>query len=86
MKYFTYILECSDGTFYIGSTNGLEKRLFQHNNLKCGAHYTKIRRPVILKYFEQFETSSEAKHREIELKKYNREEKTKLINSKTVFL
>ena len=52
--YFTYILECADKTLYVGSTNDLEKRVYQHNNLKSGAHYTKIRRPVILKYSEEF--------------------------------
>ena len=82
MKYFIYILECSDNTLYVGYTNNLEKRLFQHNNSKCGAHYTKIRRPVILKYFEQFETSAEARQREIRLKKYSREEKLRLISHK----
>ena len=38
----------------VGSTNDLEKRLHQHNNLKSGAHYTKIRRPVKLVYKEKF--------------------------------
>ncbi|MFA5934487.1 MAG: GIY-YIG nuclease family protein [Candidatus Paceibacterota bacterium] len=79
MKYFTYILECSDKTLYIGYTNNLEKRLINHNNSKCGAHYTKIRRPVSLKYYETFSISTEAKRREFELKKYSREDKISLI-------
>jgi putative endonuclease len=78
--YFTYILECADKTLYVGSTNDLDKRLNQHNNLKSGAHYTKIRRPVILKYSETFKTMSEARKRENEIKKYKREEKLCLIN------
>ena len=45
-----YVLECADTTLYVGCTNDLEKRLKQHNGAKAGAHYTKIRRPVILKY------------------------------------
>ena len=77
--YFTYILECSDKTLYIGSTNDLEKRLHQHNNLKSGAHYTKIRRPVILKYSETFNTFSQARKRENEIKGWTREEKLILI-------
>jgi putative endonuclease len=79
--YFTYILECSDGTLYVGSTNDLDKRLYSHNNLKRGAHYTKIRRPVVLKYYETFETFSEAKKREPQIKKLSRLEKLNLISS-----
>ena len=82
MPYFTYILECADKTLYVGSTNDIEKRLHQHNNLKSGAHYTKIRRPVILKYKEEFETYKEARSRENELKKLDRAQKLNLINHK----
>ncbi len=78
---FTYILTCSDGTLYIGSTNNLEKRIHEHNNLKSGAHYTKIRRPVILTYKEEFLTLSEARKREAALKKLPREAKLALIKT-----
>lgn len=78
--YFVYILECADGTLYAGSTNDLNKRLHEHNNSKNGAHYTKIRRPVTLKYSETLETFAEARKRESQLKKLNRQEKLKLIN------
>ena len=77
--YFTYILECADKTLYVGCTNDLEKRLHQHNHAKAGAHYTKIRRPVILKYKEQFRTLSKARTREAELKGWRREKKIELI-------
>ena len=80
--YFTYILECRDKTLYVGSTNDLEKRLHSHNNLKGGAHYTKIRRPVILKYFERFRTYGKSRAREGELKRLSREDKLKLIKNK----
>ncbi len=78
--FFAYILECKDKTLYVGSTNNLEKRLHEHNNSKNGAHYTKIRRPVVLKYFETLDTFSEARKREVELKKLSRAEKLKLIS------
>jgi putative endonuclease len=74
-----YILECSDATFYIGSTNNLEKRLREHNSGKRGAHYTKIRRPVQLRYFEQYENLSQTRKREAELKKLSRAKKIMLI-------
>jgi putative endonuclease len=79
-KYFVYILECKDKTFYIGITNNLEKRIFAHNNLKSAAKYTKSRRPVVLKYFEKVKTKGIALKREFELKGLNREEKAKLIS------
>ncbi len=80
MLYVTYILECVDKSFYVGCTNNLEKRIKQHNELKCGAHYTKIRRPVILKYSEKFKTLKEARRREAEIKSWRREKKLVLIN------
>ena len=80
--FFVYILECADKTLYVGSTNNLQKRLHQHNNLKSGAHYTKIRRPVTLKYSEKFRNFSKARRREAELKKWTREKKMALINKK----
>lgn len=82
MGFFTYILRCADGTFYIGSTNNLEKRLYQHNNLKSGANYTRGRRPVELVYSETLETFREARQREYQLKCLTRAEKEQLISIK----
>jgi putative endonuclease len=83
--FFVYILECSDKTLYIGSTNDLEKRLDQHNNLKSGAHYTKIRRPVVLKYKEIVPTLSEARRREAEIKRWTRGKKLEFIKNVQTF-
>lgn len=82
MPYFVYILKCADKSLYIGSTNNLEKRLKEHNELKRGAHYTKIRRPVELLYSEKFATLKGARRRENEIKSWRHEEKLKLINKK----
>jgi len=79
--FFVYILECKDQTLYVGSTNDLEKRLHEHNYAKNGAHYTKIRRPVILRYSETLKTFGEARKREVELKRLKRSEKLELINN-----
>lgn len=81
MPHYIYILECADGSLYVGSTNDLEKRLHRHNNSKSGAHYTKIRRPVVLKYSEKLKNLSEALKREAEIKKYKREDKLRLIKN-----
>ncbi len=77
------MLECKDKSLYVGSTNDLEKRLHAHNYLKSGAHYTKIRRPVVLKYSEKCKTYSKARAKEGEFKRLTRDEKIRLIaNSK----
>lgn len=77
--FYVYVLECKDKTLYTGSTNDLEKRLKAHNELKSGAHYTKIRRPVKLKYFETFNTYGKVRKREAEIKRLDKKEKLKLI-------
>lgn len=75
---YTYILQCSDGTYYTGWTNDLEKRLDAHNTGK-GAKYTKARRPVTLMYYEMFATKEEAMKREYAIKQLNRKKKMELI-------
>ena len=60
---YTYILKCSDGTYYTGWTNDMAKRLKTHNEGK-GAKYTRARLPVTLAYYEAFETKEEAMRRE----------------------
>lgn len=78
---YTYILKCSDGTFYTGWTNDLKKRLKAHNEGK-GAKYTKTRRPVTLMYYECFSSKEEAMRREYEIKCLTRKKKEKLIEEK----
>jgi putative endonuclease len=77
---FVYILECADKSLYVGCTNNLEKRLHQHNNSKQGAHYTKIRRPVVLLYSEKYKTLKEARGREAEIKRWPRKQKLELMD------
>ena len=63
----TYILECSDGTFYVGSTNNLERRLKDHG-LKQNKH-TKTRLPVKLVFTKKFDTLREARKYEYFVKR-----------------
>lgn len=81
MSYFTYILKCTDGTLYTGSTNDIDKRLKQHNGiLKGGAKYTRGRRPVILMHVEEFANQKQALQRENEIKKLNNKAKLLLLS------
>ncbi len=75
--YYVYIVECSDGSYYIGQTNNLKLRLQEHNTdtPKDGAKYTRAKRPVTLQHFETFQTRSEAMKREYELKQLKHIEK-----------
>ncbi len=75
---YTYLLKCADTTFYCGWTNDLKKRLAAHNSGR-GAKYTKPRRPVVLVYYEEFETKEEAMRREAAIKKLSRKEKEALV-------
>lgn len=54
MKGYAYILECSDGSYYTGSTIDLDRRLIEHQN-GLGANHTKKRLPVKLVYYEVFD-------------------------------
>lgn len=78
LTFYIYILECADNTYYTGCTQNLKKRLKEHNFLKSGAHYTKIRRPVVLKYHEECATLLEARRREAEIKTWERKRKEAL--------
>ena len=79
---YVYILKCSDNTLYTGWTTSLEKRLKSHNSGK-GAKYTRVRLPVEIVYFEEFQDKKEAMKREYAIKQLSRQEKLKLIDSKT---
>lgn len=80
-KNYTYIVQCSDGSFYTGWTTDIERRLKAHNSGK-GAKYTKSRRPVTLVYYEEFQTKKEAMQREYAIKQMTREQKEALIADK----
>lgn len=73
-----YILKCSDGSYYTGSTTNMELRLAEHQQ-GIGARYTAARRPVKLVYACEFETIQEAFEREHQVKKWNRAKKEAII-------
>ena len=56
---WVYILECADGSYYVGSTTDLERRVSQHQ-LGEGAAYTKRRRPVRLVWAVDFDRVDDA--------------------------
>lgn len=76
---YVYIVECSDGTFYTGWTNNLEKRIAMHSQ-GCGAKYTRGRGPVKLIYYQKYHDKRDAMKRECEIKRLTRKAKLSLIN------
>ena len=80
--WFVYILKCSDGTFYTGITNNLERRIKQHNEKK-GAKYTRTRGPVTLLSHETCPDRSSALIRECKVKALKRPQKERLVTAPT---
>ncbi len=78
---YVYILECSDGTFYTGSTKDLESRIQQHQAGE-GARYTKRRLPVRLIYSEEFDRIDAAFYREKQIQSWSRKKKLALIEGR----
>jgi len=78
-----YVLKCKDGSFYTGITNNLKKRLKSHENGN-GSKYVRSRLPFELVYFEEVQNKSQALKRELRIKSLSREEKIRLMNSKTL--
>ena len=77
--YLIYIVECKDWSYYVGITNDLERRLWEHNTGYDESCYTYSRRPVELKYFEVFTDVSQAIAREKQIKGWSRKKKQALI-------
>ena len=77
-KGFMYILECSDGSYYTGSTNNLERRIAEHQSER-GANFTKSRLPVELVYFEEYERIDDAFYREKQVQRWSHNKKKALI-------
>ncbi len=84
MTYFVYIAQCADKTYYCGYTTDIKRRETEHNSSKKGAKYTHNKRPITIKYFEEYQTLSESLKREYQLKKLTHTEKAQLTKSATL--
>jgi len=59
MSFWVYILRCSDGSYYTGHTDNLEKRIGMHKSGEISG-YTTSRLPVKLVFSEDFPSREEA--------------------------
>lgn len=76
-----YILECSDHSFYVGSTWTLETRFAQHQ-AGAGSEYTKCRLPVELVYAAEFERIEDAFLMEKRVQGWSRAKRLALIEGR----
>lgn len=78
-KWYVYIIECLDGSYYTGMTWSLPSRLEQHLS-GLGSKYTSEHGVKSLAYAEEHDDISLARQRELIIKGWNRKKKEKLIN------
>ncbi|MFH1644539.1 MAG: GIY-YIG nuclease family protein [bacterium] len=78
MTFYVYMLRCADGSFYIGHTDNLENRRYEHQMKKYNG-YTSTRLPIQLVFHEAFPTRDEAFAAERKLKGWMRKKKIILI-------
>ena len=75
-----YLVRCSDGTLYCGTTTNISRRLAQHNGqLSGGAKYTATRRPVCLEAYTDCFSRAEALRLEAAVRRRPRQEKVAFL-------
>jgi len=79
-RYWVYMVQASDETYYTGATNNLEHRLTLHN-AGHGAKYLRGRGPVQLVYTKEYRYYKRALDAERQLKKFTRKQKEELIRA-----
>ncbi len=77
-RFWVYIVECRDGTYYTGYTTDIERRIKLHNSGR-GAKYTRDRRPVELVWSKEYKYFKSAFLEEKRIKKLQRKEKEGLV-------
>ena len=78
MSFYTYMLKCADGSYYVGHTDDLDARVEAHQS---GAFtgYTRRRRPVHLVWHQDFADRDQAFAAERQIKGWRRTKKEALI-------
>ncbi|MEK7558275.1 MAG: GIY-YIG nuclease family protein [Patescibacteria group bacterium] len=76
--YFVYMIKNSANKLYVGITQNPYERLRYHN-LKQGAKFTKYIPDFKIVFLEKYQTITEARQREIQIKKWRRDKKENLI-------
>ena len=78
VAWFCYMVQCKDGSFYVGIANDVEERVRRHN-WGVGPGYTAQRKPVELVWSKRYVNAETARKREKEIKGWSRTKKLELI-------
>jgi len=78
-KFFVYILECADGTYYTGYTSDLGRRVEEHNGGTRGAKYTRGKGSVRVAWSKEYQYKHYAMSAEYKIKQLNRDQKQLLV-------
>ena len=78
---YVYILQCADGSYYVGSTRSLARRVGEHMS-GLGAVYTSTRTPVELVFAQEFERIGEAYAMEKQIQGWSRAKRKALIEGR----
>lgn len=79
-SYWVYILASKTGMLYVGVTNNLEKRMYEHKN-KLISGFTAKYRIDRLMYYQEFNYIEQAIEMEKRIKGWTRKKKTDLIKT-----
>ena len=77
-RWYIYIIECNDGTYYTGMTWRPDRRWMQHLS-GLGSKYTARHGVKHLVYLEEHEDFEAARQREQQIKDWSQMKKLKLI-------
>ncbi len=80
-QYYVYIMASYRQTLYIGVTNDLQRRVYQHKNKINPNSFTSRYNINRLVYYETFNDIQDALAREKQLKSFRREKKVSLLVS-----
>jgi predicted GIY-YIG superfamily endonuclease len=78
-EWFFYMVRCKDDSIYSGIAVDVADRLKKHNN-GTGARYTAVHGPVVLIYWEKYNTIADAMKRESQVKRWSKAKKQQLAH------
>jgi putative endonuclease len=81
-RYYVYILQCNDKSYYTGVTSALEKRIWEHQEGLVKGCYTHGRRPLRLVFQTEFNHVRDALSAEKQIKGWSRKKKEAVIQGR----
>lgn len=76
--FFVYILKCSNGKYYVGHTDNIDRRISEHKSGEFKGYVSK-HLPVEVVFVETFGSRDEAFRAEQQIKNWSRKKKEALI-------